>query len=305
MAADAAPPIVAEAAFAGPEGECEAANESPITVMIQHISCRCTAKEVEQILINHGFAGTFQSIYVPSRVTSKHGKSRSNFGYSFVEFKETRFVEACFAFIDGKIATHGITGRPFKVSLAHKQQNVPSRRSKLGVNYAVEAVFRSTQASSGADEDCGSEGGSSRDTGVPEGPPSQQLSCGEEEYPDATDDASHLAPEEQRPLMVSTTTTVLATNFSPEMHVVDLVFLLDEVGFKRMYGSVSLHGSCLSGSPFLSRYALIGFKKPCDADRFCRLQRSRLRCRVGSLATMYAEVLLAQDVGAPPGVMQF
>ena len=73
-------------------------DSTPTTVMIRHIACRYTERDVMMILDAEGLAGTYDFIHIPSVSHSK----RSNRGYAFVNFESPDFAEKCKVIFSGQ-----------------------------------------------------------------------------------------------------------------------------------------------------------------------------------------------------------
>merc|ERR1712063_11122 len=59
------------------------------TVMMKHIPCRCTRKEILDVIEKLGFAGTYEFFHMPSKRRGQH-----NFGYAFLSFYQASAAAA-------------------------------------------------------------------------------------------------------------------------------------------------------------------------------------------------------------------
>lgn len=89
---------------------------SETTVMIRNIKCGYTQEDVKKILDRAALRGKFDLVYVPLNVSS-----RSNFGYTFVNFRAPQYVKECIAAIDGLVFGGGDTAKRCKVVPARVQ----------------------------------------------------------------------------------------------------------------------------------------------------------------------------------------
>eukprot|EP00928_Gymnodinium_smaydae_P002884 TRINITY_DN11056_c0_g1_i1.p1 TRINITY_DN11056_c0_g1~~TRINITY_DN11056_c0_g1_i1.p1 ORF type:complete len:181 (+),score=22.95 TRINITY_DN11056_c0_g1_i1:59-544(+) len=53
-----------------------------LTLMLKNIPCKVTEERIESLLIEHGFGGSYDYVYCPTRLNG------SNLGYAFVNFIE-------------------------------------------------------------------------------------------------------------------------------------------------------------------------------------------------------------------------
>jgi hypothetical protein len=65
-------------------------NQEITTLMICALPFQITGDKLIQAIDSFGFAGLYDFVYIPSRSTKKHGKSRQgNVGYGFVNFRRS------------------------------------------------------------------------------------------------------------------------------------------------------------------------------------------------------------------------
>lgn len=105
-------------------------DSTPTTVMIRHIACRYTERDVMMILDAEGLAGTYDFIHMPSASHSKRG----NRGYAFVNFESPDFAEKCKMIFSGQKFGGSDTHKLCEVTVAHVQGAANLRKRHTNEN---------------------------------------------------------------------------------------------------------------------------------------------------------------------------
>jgi hypothetical protein len=92
------------------------ATEESATVMIRHIACRYTKKDVESFLDSVGLNGKYKWVYLPM-----NPKKSANLGYVFVNFLSQSGVDECRYLLDNQVFGDSQSLKRCQVSMAYLQ----------------------------------------------------------------------------------------------------------------------------------------------------------------------------------------
>jgi len=223
---------------------------SPTTVMIKNISCRLRPEDVEELLNEVGLQGCYESVYIPSRHSSKKQRT-TNFGYAFVKFGEPSSVQECHDRLHGQLLKCGPSARHVEVMMANRQECPGKKRSPMHIPQVARSADRSDSLDDGhgsttadsddrAPLDDASEAADSDDRApwpvVKEALPMYFGGAGAPEVASAPPglEGSLEQPVYQQPPVAPPVMAVLR-KFPDHFTEVHVMFFLDEVGFSGAY----------------------------------------------------------------------